>query len=224
MSTALVQVDDSSVKVALGKFHLSLAQNAELLREIGASQLLSVRRTFRDQGSPANSWVPLAPSTIAKNPSKYGSGHKLLIDKGDLLNSIGFHTEPGLVIIGTNLKYAPIHQFGSRDHGGISSRPLTLERAESTVKVKEHSYDRLSKQRVGKMRIVNAAGRNQTVRRMILGPRNQFNVNVRSFSRHQNIPARPYLVFRPEDPRRIQSLVNSYCRRASIAAGLGGAQ
>ena len=60
-----------------------------------------------------------------------------------------------------------------------------------------------------------------TERVVRIGPRNK--TNVSKHTRHQNIPARPYLVFRPEDPRRIQSLVNAYVQRARAAAGLEGA-
>jgi phage gpG-like protein len=182
--------------------------------EIGAAMLVSIRRTFREQGSPAKSWMPLAPSTIASNPKKYGAGHQLLIDKGTLLNSIGFHTEPGSVVLGTNLKYAAVHQFGSRDRGGVGLGPRTKAMQESVVNVAQHGFARLSAS-LGKGRLGNRV-------RNVRGPRDQVHGIVSAHTRHQNIPARPYMVFRPEDPRRIQSLVNSYCRRAIAAAGLGG--
>ena len=111
MAGEIIQVDDSRVVVALGKFRLALSQNQELMEEIGASQLLSVRRTFRDEGSPAGSWAPLAPSTI-KSLGKDAAGHKLLVRRGILLNSIQANAQPGQVTIGTNLKYAAVHQFG----------------------------------------------------------------------------------------------------------------
>lgn len=208
MSAEVVQVDDSNAKIALGKFRLSLAQTDELMTAIGMSMLLSIRRTFREKGSPAGSWAPLAPSTIKSNPTKYGAGHQLLIDKSTLLNSIGVHKAPGSVVIGTNLKYAAVHQFGSRDRGSVFG-PRTQAMEEATVKVGEHT--RLQSRFVG-----SRDGHR------LFGPRNRFKVG--SHSRHQNIPARPYCVFRPEDPRRIQSLVNRFCRKAAATAGLGGAE
>jgi phage virion morphogenesis protein len=219
----MVQVETDRVTVALGRYRLALEQKTELMQEIGMSMLVSIRRTFRQKGSPAGSWAPLAPSTIKSNPKKYGPGHQLLIGKGTLLNSIGFHTQPGQVVIGTNLKYAAVHQYGSRDRGPVAIGPRTRAMQDATINVKEHSYRRLSAGLgVGSQRIVNAKGRAQIVRRKIAGPRNATLVSVRSHGRHQNIPARPYLVFRPEDPRRIQSLVNTFCRNAASKAGLGG--
>jgi phage gpG-like protein len=211
----VVQVDDGKVVVALGRFRLSLAQNEELMKQIGASQLLSVRRTFRDQGVPAGSWVPLAPSTIKSNPRIYGAGHKLLIRSGRLLNSINFQAQPGTVTIGTNLKYAAVHQFGSRDRS-VAIGPKTSAESAATVGVKTHGYFRLSSELgVGKLR-----GR----RRRIQGPRNRQLVIVGAHRRHQNIPPRPYLVFRPEDPARIRGIVSRYVADAKEQAGLGGAQ
>ena len=215
MSAEVIQVDDANVKVALGKFRLSLQAKGELMQQIGMSMLVSIRRTFREQGSPANSWMPLAPSTIKSDPKRYGSGHKLLIMTGTLLNSIGIaQTSPDQVILSTNVKYAAVHQFGSRDRGSVGIGPRTSKQDAATVNVKEHSFGRLSA----------ALGKGKRGYRSlnIRGPRYQVKIHVPGHTRHQNIPARPYLVFRPEDPQRIQSLVNGYIRRARSAAGLGG--
>lgn len=219
MSAEVIQIDDANVRVALGKFRLSLQQKGELMRQIGAAMLVSIRRTFREQGSPANSWMPLAPSTIKRDPQKYGAGHKLLIGTGTLLGSIGVQPGADSVVIGTNLKYAAVHQFGSRDRGSIGYGPRTHTMQEATVNVQAH----------GRFRLLNKLSRAplgygvmKGRARKIIGPRNAKRSNVGAHTRHQNIPARPYLVFRPEDPQRIQSLVTSYIRRAQTASGLGG--
>jgi phage gpG-like protein len=213
MSGKTIQVDDSRVVVALGKFQLSLAQNEELMKQIGASQLLSVRRTFRDQGVPAQSWAPLAPSTLRR--LKKGQ-NKILIRSGDLLNSIEAQVAPGRVVIGTNLVYAAVQQFGSRDRS-VAIGPQTKTESESTVEVKGHSYLRLQSE-LGTGSLPHAG------RRRIQGPRNARRVNVSAHARHQNIPPRPYLVFRPEDPARIRGNVVRYVGEAKKAAGLGGGQ
>jgi phage gpG-like protein len=217
MAAEVVRIDDANLKVSLGKFRASLAQKGQLMQEIGMSMLVSIRRTFREEGSPAHSWMGLAPSTIRSDPKKYGAGHKLLIDTGLLLNSIGIaQTSPDQVMLSTNVKYAAVHQFGSRDRGSIGFGPRTRAMQEATVNVKEHGRARLSAA-LGKGRLGNRV-------RNIAGPRNPLLSHVAGHARHQNIPARPYLVFRPEDPARIQSLVNGYIRRAAAAAGLGGEQ
>jgi phage gpG-like protein len=216
MAVEVIKVDDSKVVIGLSRFSLSLKQNEELMNQIGASQLLSVRRTFREQGVPAGSWVPLAASTVRSNPKIYGAGHKLLIRSGRLLNSINAQVRPGMVVIGTNLVYAAVHQFGSRDRS-VGIGPKSEAEAGTTVNVKAHSYSRLSSE----LGVGRLSGRG---RRRIQGPRSAQQIGVRAHTRHQNIPPRPYLVFRPEDPQRIRGIVTRYIAQAKQKAGLGGAQ
>ena len=55
MSAVAIQVDNANMNIALGKFRASLQQKGELMQQIGVYMLGSIRRTFREQGSPANS-------------------------------------------------------------------------------------------------------------------------------------------------------------------------
>ena len=177
MSTE-IQVDKDRVVIGLGRLGLGLRETDQLMRTIGASQLASIRRTFREQGSPAGSWTPLSPNTIRRNPRRYGPGHKLLIGSSRLLNSIGWETFPGGVRIGTNLVYARVHQRGSADRKGAAIGPQARIAGRSTRR-----------------------------------------------GRFQNIPPRPYVVFRPEDPARINDLAAAFVNRRISEAGLqGGAQ
>ncbi len=202
MAAIVVKVDAGKVTVALSRFALSLSGKDELLRTIGLGQLVSVRRTFRDQGSPGGSWPPLSPASLSWR--KYSAGHKLLINTGLLLNSIMYSVEGNTVTIGTGVRYASIHQFGF----------------DGTQSVKPYSYIRRQKSRdtVGKFSITNKAGRSQTVKRKTSSGIGT--VNVRGFSRHIRIPARPFLIFRPEDPARIQSEVQTWVAASAKASGL----
>jgi phage virion morphogenesis protein len=227
MATEVIKVDSSKVLVALGRFRLSLQENDELMKQVGMYMLLSVRRTFRSQGVPDNSWVPLSPNTIRKNPKKYGPGHKLLIDKGMLLNSITYRTEAGAVVIGTSLKYAAVHQFGSRDRGGAIGPQARI--AGRDVGVNPYSYlttrhDK-SGDKFGKVERYTSSGfKIKGHRRKLVSGINIAQTNVSEHRRFQNIPARPYLVFRPEDPQRIHGIVVRYVNQARERAGLGSAQ
>jgi phage gpG-like protein len=226
MSTVSVQVDDSGATVALGKFRLNLAQNEELMRDMGGVMLLSIAKTFREEGSPAGSWMPLAPSTV-RSYGKKAAGHKLLMMSGRLFRSIRFTTAPGQVLIGpsADVRYAAVHQFGSRDRGSVGIGPRTEKMDKALVNVKEHSYTRLQNALgTGKHQMTAKSGRSYLVNRRVAGPRNQLRVSVSGHTRHQNIPARPYLVFRPEDPDRLQSAAEAFCVRAAEAAGLEGAK
>ncbi len=202
MAVVVVKSDAANVTVSLRAFALSLGAKYELMRIIGLGQLKSIRQTFRDSGSPAGSWAPLSPVSLSWR--KYSAGHKLLINRGLLINSITFAEQGNSVVIGTGLSYAGVHQYGF----------------DGTQAVKPYSYTRRQRSRdsFAHQQITNKLGRRQTVKRKIAS--GIATVNVMGFSRHIHIPARPFLVFRPEDPARIQEEVQTYVAKAAKQAGL----
>jgi phage virion morphogenesis protein len=207
-----VDAQTGQVLVALDAFKGGLSDKRALLKTIGAGQLVSIRRTFADQGVPEHSWAPLAEST--KKKKQYTAGHKLLIGTSRLLNSIKPAVEGDSVVIGTNVVYAAVHQFGSKDRGGAIGPQARIAGREANVK--EH-WRRVSLGN-GKVTITNALGRQQTVTRKMVGPREA--VTISAHTRFQNIPARPYLVFRPEDPARIEQECREFMALKARESGL----
>src|SRR5262249_15460217 len=136
-------------------------------------------RTFREQGSPAGSWPPLAASTLKRG--KGGAGRKILIQSGRLKNSINYDVQGNTLTIGTNLVYARIQQ-----QSGFAGR-----RSPSNRRQLAHFID----QRIGGFH----------------GPMK---------FRRPHIPARPYLVFRPEDPQRIADAMQRYIDASAQQEGL----
>ena len=120
-----IRVNDQQFRFALRNFS-SAIQPRPLLQI--ASQVMrgSIAETFAEEGSPAGSWPALAPFTIRKLGAA-AAGHKLLIMSGRLRNSITHVIEGSRLIIGTNLVYAGIHQFGGYA-GRSSPSPRTLSR------------------------------------------------------------------------------------------------
>jgi len=202
MSAVVIKSDASNVTVSLSQFALTLQRKEELLRIIGMGQLESVRQTFRESGSPSGSWAALSPVSLSWR--KYSAGHKLLIDKGLLLNSITFAVQGNSVVIGTALSYAGVHQEGF--DGSQTVRPYSYVR-------RQRGRDTFSREQ-----ITNKLGRKQTVHRKTSSGIGT--VNVKGFTRHIHIPARPFLVFRPEDPARIQQEAQIYAAQAAKASGL----
>lgn len=194
-----VKVDAGRVSVALTQFRLSLDQKTELMETIGAGQLVSIRRTFSDEGP---GWPPLSP--VSMRWKKYSAGHKLLIDRGRLINSINAQASGDQVTIGTNVKYAPVHQFGFS--GSQSVAPYEYSRG-----VKSRNVFQKSK-------ITNKVGREKTVTRKLSSGVGF--VHVGGFTRKIKIPARPFLVFRPEDPARIAEQVKTFVVAKAHDAGL----
>jgi phage virion morphogenesis protein len=133
-----------------------------LMKIAGAVMKGSIETTFREQGSPAGSWAPLAKSTLKRGKRK--GKRQILIQSSRLKNSITYVATGNRLVIGTNVKYAAIHQLG-----GVAGRR---------------------------------------------GPFKKRN------GRRPFIPARPYLVFRPEDPARIQEAMETYIAQATKEEGL----
>ena len=216
MANDVVRVDDKAVELSLNRFAFSLGQRQELLKVIGQGQIVSVYRTFDEQGSPSGSWAPLAPSTLKNKRSKASAGRKILILSGKLRNSIRADVDGDSVIVGTNLVYARVQQEGSGD--GLAS-------VDEHTRYTKRLY--LRPLGTGTREITDSAGRNTKVKTKFAGPKNRIApVAVRSHKRAQNIPARPYLVFRPEDSDRIAGQVNDFAARAARDSGLnatGGA-
>jgi phage virion morphogenesis protein len=159
--SANISVNDKPVQIALRNFSDRMRPEP-ILRIAGVLMQASVERTFREQGSPAGSWPPLAASTLKRVTKK---GHRqILVQSGRLKNSITTVVSGNRLTIGTNLKYAAIHQ-----KSGFAGRKGPFKKKD------------------GK----------------------------RPF-----IPARPYLVFRPEDPDRIRAGAQAYVDAQAKAEGL----
>lgn len=79
-------------------------------RNVGQAVLSEVQLGFRNEVSPND-----VPWVKRKRPRKRNKGAgKLLRDTGRLGNSLTAVTSGTEVIIGTNVEYAPYHQFGTR--------------------------------------------------------------------------------------------------------------
>lgn len=93
------------------------ARDTERYLRVAAEDLKTlVDDSFYGSRSPGGrQWEPLDPSTVAKKGSS-----KPLIDTGALRNSITTRARRDAVLLGTNLPYAPVHQYGG-EH--IPARP-----------------------------------------------------------------------------------------------------
>jgi phage gpG-like protein len=197
-----IKIKMEEAAAALARYGASLQNRSELLATLGAGQLVSIRRTFYEEGSPTGSWPQLSP--VSLRWKKYTDGHKLLIGTSLLLNSINAQTNGNTVVIGTNVRYAGVHQFG---YFGPQS-------------VKGYSFSRSVARRDGweKSIITNKLGRNQMVNRKIVGGV-EF-VTVKPFTRTVHIPARPFMVLRPEDRGRMEEQVNLFLQKRAKESGL----
>ncbi len=115
MAGVTITVDDREVQRLLSRI-VSGANNLQpAFEEIGASLLASTQQRFEDEESPEGEpWAPLAESTKRKKVTKRArrGGDHILRDKGLLYGALTYLAKPTEVAIGTNKKYAAIHQLG----------------------------------------------------------------------------------------------------------------
>lgn len=215
-----VAVDDREIRIGLGDLRAGIADRANLLNIAGVLMRASVARTFRDQGSPAGSWPALALSTLRNK--RYKSGHKLLILSGRLFGSINYAVEGDTLIVGTNVVYARVQQLGSADRSG-GSIGAQAKLSDRSVKVSSYDASRISFHRKGYDLRADKNGKLRRTRVRFQGPANRTAFRVGEHSRHQNIPARPFLVIRPEDPQRIVSGMEAFLAGKVIRIGTLGA-
>lgn len=205
-------VDDSQARISLGEIRAKASDYRALLGIAGNIMRASISRTFREEGSPAGSWPQLALSTLKKKG--YTTGHKLLVLSGRLFSSITYVITGNVLTIGTNVVYAAVHQFGSPDRWGAGIGPQARI-AGRELEVGEHGATRVNPYRqYGTTQRMGKDGKMRTVRVRLQGMDAATRFGVKAHHRWQNIPPRPYLVFRPEDP---QTIVDAYA--AYFAAG-----
>ncbi|HEY4358272.1 MAG TPA: phage virion morphogenesis protein [Acidobacteriaceae bacterium] len=218
----IAKVDNRDELVELAQFRAAATDKPALLNIFGVLMQASVARTFREEGSPAGSWPKLAASTLLKKG--YTTGHKLLILSGRLFGSITYKVDGDVLIVGTALVYAGVHQFGSKDHMGGVEGPRT--RAQM-MDVGEHQGTAMAYARYKMVKVKDRHGNAHRVPRAIrssIGPKNRVQFGVAAHTRRQNIPARPFLVFRPEDPARLVSKAEAYLAGKAMRLGkVGGA-
>lgn len=99
----------------------AMGDTDRLTRAIGDQQMNSARRRIREtkrapDGKRWRAWSAAYAKTR-------GAQHSLLVSEGHLADSITYEvTSPGEVLVGSNLKYAGVHLFGSAKKG-IPARP-----------------------------------------------------------------------------------------------------
>lgn len=213
-------MNDRELRLGLGDLQLAISDRASLLSIAGVLMRASVARTFHDEGSPAGSWARLAASTLKRKG--YSAGHKLLILSGRLFGSITYEVEGDTLTVGTGVSYARVQQEGSADRRGAAIGPQA-KIAGRGVKVSEYDFARIVPfNQTGTISTRNKSGGFTTKSVKALGAANRKNVHVGEHTRHQNIPPRPFLVIRPEDPQRIVSGWQAFLTGKSTRLGMVG--
>jgi phage virion morphogenesis protein len=109
-----IKVDDTGVQNLLKTLQSRIQHMQPIMREIAEIMKDEVEENFAQQGRPK--WKPLSPFTIAARRKGKGSikGLMILQSSGILAGSISAKATDTQAIVGTNVKYAAVHQFGDK--------------------------------------------------------------------------------------------------------------
>jgi phage virion morphogenesis protein len=102
---------------------------------IGETVVASVQQNFEEGGRPTR-WAGLKPATWARKKSR-----KTLVEDKVLSGSISKQVTGSTVVVGTNVEYGAIHQFGGKAGRGrrvtIPARPFLLVQDEDWEEINE---------------------------------------------------------------------------------------
>ena len=104
-----INLDTSELERVLHNAANHLTHTAPLMEDISRALLSETMMNFQLGGRPA--WAGLSPLTIAR---RRGGAGAILQDTGELKRSIKATHSNDTATVGSNLKYAPTHQFGAK--------------------------------------------------------------------------------------------------------------
>lgn len=154
MTQINIKIDDADVAALFKRLHAKVSDMTPVMEVIGQIVRTSVVGNFEEGGrysEPGNwrggnkRWAPLSISTLfagrnsrfagkrgrfKKGAEEQFKGRMTLVDTARLRNSINVDAGRNKVEIGTNVKYAAIHQFGGKAGRGkkinIPARPFLV--------------------------------------------------------------------------------------------------
>jgi len=117
-----------------------LAQIGDEVGALVADQ--TTRRIDAEKTAPDGTpWAPWSPRYAARIARRKGvSGRSLLVGEGNLLGSIQNYVSGPDIVVGTNIEYGAIHQFGGdpgAEGGGIPARPYLGVSIENAAEIED---------------------------------------------------------------------------------------
>lgn len=190
MAGASIRVDDAEIRAALKRFQLAGGQlNAR--HAIGGYLVSATHQRFISETGPdGKPWRPLRPATLRKRRRGRGNSGTpaILRDQGHLYQSITYQLSGDEIVVGSNLEYARIHQFGGTIKRQGGRRTATFRTANKGA----------GKDGAGS-RLRFASKRSKYKRKF----EKSFEVPDYTIT----IPARPYLGLNDEDRREILAIL-----------------
>ncbi len=113
MTGASIEIRDE-IGPTLSRLVANAENPTDIMDDVAGYLLLSTQRRFETETDPdGNKWKPLSPRTAAARRGRRTRGYdNILRDRGRLYDSLTTAFDASSAIVGTNVKYAAIHQFG----------------------------------------------------------------------------------------------------------------
>ncbi len=187
MSGVRIVIDDADVMNAINQLERVANNPAQIMADVAAALLQSTQRRFELETAPdGQKWKALSPRTAnaraGKGRRKRGYGN-ILRRSNRLYSSLTAQSDNNSAVVGTNVVYAGIHQFGGEIQK--AERQQTIHMA--TIK-----------------------GRNRFVR---AGRKRKRSMDVTMKAHQVIIPERPYLGINDADKAMILTAIEDGLRR-----------
>lgn len=179
-----IEVDYRNVTAAMGRLADFERSKRPLMRAIAGILADAVEENFEQQGRPQ--WLGLAPATKKRR----GDG-KILQDSGRLASSIVARADADSAVVGTNVRYAAIHQFGGE---------ITRAAHSGWVRLRTDARGNLLRQGRAARLAVFAKDSHKRARK----------VQYTSDGWKTKIPARPFLALTQVEADSIERTVSDY--------------
>ena len=136
---------DGNITEKLAQLQKRVQDLTPLMRQIGYTLIDVVEQNFETESFLGRPWHPLAESTKRQKAKK--GYEKILQNRGMLAESVDFVATKDKLVLGTNVEYAAIHQFGGdagKNHRAhIPARPFLPidENAKLPQKIEDEIMD-----------------------------------------------------------------------------------
>ena len=182
-----LKIDTTTVTRALGRLQGFQRSKRPLMRKLAAIMADAVEENFAQEGRPK--WLGLAKST-----RKRRSGGQILQASGRLAASIQSQADGDSAAVGTNVKYAAIHQLGGE---------ITRAAHSGWVRLRTDAKGNLLRQ--------GAKGRAAHLAVFAKDSHKRAKkVRYTSGESKVTMPARPFLALTPADEDEIEQTVSAY--------------
>lgn len=200
-----ITFDDVEVRTVLGRIAMRASDRVELMKDISGIMHDAVEDNFAKEGRPK--WRTLSQRTVDARRRKGHWPGQILQVRGRLAASIQEKADNDSAVVGTNVKYARIHQFGGTVNHKERSQVVHFKRGTVDQFTNADNANRSVHMPNGRtLHFRKGAGAGFARANM----RASYAMKVTIGAHQTVIPARPFLHLEPSDLRRIMDAAKQF--------------